>query len=54
VSYAIRVPKMRKILYDETGTWWLHCTDDGSLIREGTIEHLRPLTRWDPDANQVP
>ena len=43
-----------KILYDEAGTWRLHRTDDGSLIRGGTIEQLRPLTRWDPNTNQAP
>jgi hypothetical protein len=51
---TVHYPDVGKILYDEAGTWRLHRTDDGSLIREGTIEQFRPLTRWDPDANQVP
>jgi uncharacterized cupin superfamily protein len=51
---TVHYPDIGKILYDEDGTWRLHRTDDGSLIREGTIEQLRPLTRWDPNADQVP
>ena len=51
---TVHYPDVGKILYDEAGTWRLHRTDDGSLIREGTSEQLRPLTRWDPNANQAP
>lgn len=51
---TVHYPDVGKILYDEAGTWRLHRTDDGSLIRGGTIEQLRPLTRWDPNTNQAP
>jgi uncharacterized cupin superfamily protein len=50
---TVHYPDTRKILYDEAGTWRLHRTDDGSLIKGGKIEQVRPLTRWDPKTNQT-
>jgi len=47
-------PDVGKILYDEGGRWRLHRTDDGSLIKGGKIEQVRPLTWWVSKANQVP
>jgi len=50
----VHYPDVGKILYDEDGTWRLHRTDDGSLIKGGKIEQVRPLTWWGSKANQVP
>ena len=50
----VHYPDVREILYDEDGTWRLHRTDDGSLINEGKIEQVRPLTWRGSKANQVP
>ena len=50
----VHYPDVGKILYDEGGTWRLHRTDDGSLIKGGKIEQVRPLTRWGAKADQVP
>jgi uncharacterized cupin superfamily protein len=51
---TVHYPGVGRILYDEDGTWRLHRTDDGSLIKEGIIEQVRPLTRWGSRANRVP
>ena len=51
---TVHYPDVGRILYDEDGTWRLHRTDDGSLIKEGIIEQVRPLTRWGSRANRVP
>jgi uncharacterized cupin superfamily protein len=50
---VVHYPEAGKVLYDEDGTWRLHRTD-GSLIGEGTIEQVRPLTRLEPEADQAP
>jgi uncharacterized cupin superfamily protein len=50
----VHYPEVGKILYDEAGTWRLHRTDDGSLIKAGKIEQVRPLTWWGSKANQIP
>jgi uncharacterized cupin superfamily protein len=50
----VHYPDVGKILYDEGGTWRLHRTDDGSLIKGGKIEQVRPLTWWGSKANQIP
>jgi asparagine synthase (glutamine-hydrolysing) len=50
----VHYPDVRRILYDEGGTWRLHRTDDGSLIKGGKIEQVRPLTRWGAKSDQVP
>ena len=49
----VHYPDVGKILYDEDGTWRLHRTDDGSLLKGGKIEQVRPLTWWGSRANQV-
>jgi uncharacterized cupin superfamily protein len=49
----VHYPDVRRILYDEGGTWRLHRTDDGSLIKGGKIEQVRPLTWWGANANQI-
>jgi uncharacterized cupin superfamily protein len=50
----VHYPDVGRILYDEGGTWRLHRTDDGSLIKRGKIEQVRPLTWWGANANQIP
>ena len=47
---VVHYPDAGKILYDEDGTWRLHRTDDGSLIKGGKIEQFRPITRWESKA----
>jgi uncharacterized cupin superfamily protein len=49
----VHYPDVGKILYDEDGTWRLHRTDDGSLIKGGKIEQVRPLTWWGSKAIQI-
>ena len=51
---VVHYPETGKTLYDEDGTWRLHRTDDGSLIKGGKIEQLRPLSWRGPRANQAP
>lgn len=51
---VVHYPEAGKVLYDEDGTWRLHRADDGSLIGEGTIDQVRPLTRLGPEADQAP
>lgn len=51
---VVHYPEAGKTLYDEDGTWRLQRTDDGSLIKGGKIEQLRPLTWRRPEANQLP
>jgi uncharacterized cupin superfamily protein len=50
----VHYPDVGKILYDEDGRWRLHRTDDGSLIKGGRIEQVRPLTWRGSKANQYP
>jgi uncharacterized cupin superfamily protein len=50
----VHYPDVGKILYDEGGNWRLHRTDDGSLIKGGKIEQVRPLTRRESKANRAP
>jgi uncharacterized cupin superfamily protein len=47
---VVHYPDAGRILYDEDGTWRLHRADDGSLIKGGKIKQVRPLTRWEPEA----
>jgi uncharacterized cupin superfamily protein len=51
---VVHYPDVGRVLYDEDGTWRLHHTDDGSLIGEGTIEQVRPLTRQGAVPDQAP
>jgi FAD/FMN-containing dehydrogenase len=39
-------------LYDEDGRWRLHRTEEGSPIRRGRIEQVRPLTGRSPKAKR--
>ena len=51
---TVHYPDRGEVLYDEGGIWRLHRTDDGSLIKGGKIEQVRPLTWRGSKANQVP
>jgi uncharacterized cupin superfamily protein len=51
---TVHYPDAGKVLYDEDGTWRLQRTDDGSLIKGGKIEQLRPLTWWRSRPNKAP
>jgi uncharacterized cupin superfamily protein len=51
---VVHYPDVGRTLYDEGGTWRLHRTDDGSLIKGGKIEQVRPFTWWGSKAKQVP
>ena len=43
---VVHYPESGRVLRDfEDGTWRMHRTDDGSLIRGGQIEQVRPLIR---------
>jgi uncharacterized cupin superfamily protein len=49
----VHYPDVGKTLYDEDGTWRLQRAD-GTLIKGGKIEQVRPLTRWEPKSDQLP
>lgn len=52
---VVHYPDAGKTQYDfEDGTWRLQRTDDGALIKGGKIEQVRPLTWWEPKADQAP
>jgi uncharacterized cupin superfamily protein len=50
---VVHYPDVGRTLYDEDGTWRLQSAD-GTLIKGGEIEQVRPLTRWEPKADQLP
>jgi FAD/FMN-containing dehydrogenase len=45
-------PSPKRGLYDEDGRWRLHRTEEGSPIRRGRIEQVRPLTGRSPKAKR--
>lgn len=47
-------PDAGRVLYDEDGSWRLHRADDGTLIEEGEIEQVRPMTWRESKAKQAP
>ena len=51
---VIHYPDVEKVGYIEGETWRLHRTDDGSLIKGGKTEQVRPLTWWGSEADRVP
>ena len=52
---VVHYPDTGKVQRDfENGTWQLNRTDDGSLIKGGEIEQVRPLTWRGSKTNQVP
>ncbi len=45
---VVHYPESGRVQRDfEDGTWQMHRTDDGSLIKGGKIEQFRPITRWE-------
>jgi uncharacterized cupin superfamily protein len=50
---TVHYPDVGRTLYDEDGTWRLQRAD-GTLIKGGRIEQVRPLTRWEPRTDQLP
>jgi uncharacterized cupin superfamily protein len=50
----VHYPDAGKVLYDEDGKWRLQRTDDGSLIKGGKIDQLRPITWWRSRPNMAP
>jgi uncharacterized cupin superfamily protein len=51
VRDVVHYPDSGRVLHDEDGTWRLHRADDGTLIGEGKIEQVRPMTWRKPGAN---
>ncbi len=52
---VIHYPDAGRVLHDEDdGTWRLHRTDDGTLIKEGKIEQARPMTMRGSKADKSP
>jgi uncharacterized cupin superfamily protein len=49
----VHYPDVGRTLHDEDGIWRLQ-SDDGTLIKGGEIEQVRPLTRWEPKGDQLP
>jgi uncharacterized cupin superfamily protein len=41
---VVHYPEAGRVLHDEDGRWWLLRTEDGSLIKDGEIEQVRPMT----------
>ena len=54
VRDTVRYPDAGRVQRDfEDGTWRLERADNGSLIRGGEIEQVRPLTRREPEADRA-
>ena len=49
---VVHYPEAGRVLRDEDGRWRLLCTDDGSLIRGGEIEQVRPMTWRGPGVDR--
>jgi uncharacterized cupin superfamily protein len=49
---VVHYPEAGRVLRDEDGRWRLLRTDDGSLIRGGEIEQVRPMTWRGPGVDR--
>ena len=49
---VVHYPEAGRVLHDEDGRWRLLRTDDGSLIKGGEIEQVRPMTWRGPGVDR--